>query len=93
MKKSSSPLNAIWLFMIVSATVVAAYNGNMAALTEASFTAAESAVTLAIGLIGAMALWLGIMKVAETAGMMRFSGFHHARFNGNHLLYHGRLFW
>jgi spore maturation protein SpmA len=72
MKKSSSPLNAIWLFMIVSATVVAAYNGNMAALTEASFTAAESAVTLAIGLIGAMALWLGIMKVAETAGMMRF---------------------
>ncbi|MCG6137890.1 MAG: spore maturation protein [Nostoc sp. LLA-1] len=72
MKKTSSPLNAIWLFLIVSATVVAAYNGNMAALTEASFTAAESAVTLAIGLIGAMALWLGIMKVAETAGMMRF---------------------
>lgn len=72
MKKSSSPLNAIWLFLIVSATVVAAYNGNMGALTEASFTAAESAVTLAIGLIGAMALWLGIMKVAEAAGMMRF---------------------
>ncbi|MBE9201154.1 MULTISPECIES: nucleoside recognition domain-containing protein [unclassified Nodularia (in: cyanobacteria)] len=72
MKKSSSPLNPIWLFLIVSATVVAAYNGNMAALTEASFTAAESAVTLAIGLIGAMALWLGIMKVAEAAGMMRF---------------------
>jgi spore maturation protein SpmA len=72
MKKSSSPLNAIWLFLIVSATVVAAYNGNMGALTEASFKAAESAVTLAIGLIGAMALWLGIMKVAESAGMMRF---------------------
>lgn len=71
MKKSSSPLNAIWLFLIVSATVVAAYKGKMAALTEASFTAAESAVTLAIGLIGAMALWLGIMKVAETAGMMK----------------------
>ncbi|QOV23416.1 nucleoside recognition domain-containing protein [Anabaenopsis elenkinii] len=70
--QKSSPLNVIWLFLIVSATVVAAYNGKMAALTEASFTAAESAVTLAIGLIGAMALWLGIMKVAETAGMMRF---------------------
>ncbi|MFB2738248.1 nucleoside recognition domain-containing protein [Umezakia ovalisporum] len=72
MKKSSSPLNGIWLFLIVSATVVAAYNGKMSTLTEASFKAAESAVTLAIGLIGAMALWLGIMKVAETAGMMRF---------------------
>ncbi|MDH6088223.1 nucleoside recognition domain-containing protein [Umezakia ovalisporum] len=72
MKKSSSPLNGIWLFLIVSATVVAAHNGKMSTLTEASFKAAESAVTLAIGLIGAMALWLGIMKVAETAGMMRF---------------------
>ncbi|MDH6058440.1 nucleoside recognition domain-containing protein [Umezakia ovalisporum] len=72
MKKSSSPLNGIWLFLIVSATVVAAYNGKMSTLTEASFKAADSAVTLAIGLIGAMALWLGIMKVAETAGMMRF---------------------
>jgi spore maturation protein SpmA len=71
MKKASSPLNGIWLFMIVSATVVAAYNGRMQALTEASFQAAEDAVTLAIGLIGAMALWLGIMKVVETAGMMR----------------------
>lgn len=70
--QKSSPLNVIWLFLIVSATVVAAYKGKMAALTEASFTAAESAVTLAIGLIGAMALWLGIMKVAESAGMMRF---------------------
>jgi spore maturation protein SpmA len=72
MKKSSSPLNAIWLFMIVFATVIAAYNGKMGDLTEASFKSAESAVTLAIGLIGAMALWLGIMKVVETAGMMRF---------------------
>ncbi|MDH6086233.1 nucleoside recognition domain-containing protein [Umezakia ovalisporum] len=72
MKKSSSPLNGIWLFLIVSATVVAAHNGKMSTLTEASFKAADSAVTLAIGLIGAMALWLGIMKVAETAGMMRF---------------------
>lgn len=71
MKKQSSPLNAIWLFMIVSATVVAAYNGRMGALTTASFEAAENAVTLAIGLIGAMALWLGIMKVVESAGLMR----------------------
>ncbi|HYW19047.1 MAG TPA: hypothetical protein VE956_06955 [Nodularia sp. (in: cyanobacteria)] len=64
MKKSLSPLNTIWLFLIVFATVVAAYNGNMGALTKASFTADESAVTLAIGLIGAMAL------CADAAGML-----------------------
>ena len=71
MKKNVSPINAIWLFLIVSATVVAAYNGKMATLTEKSLESAESAVELAIGLVGGMALWLGILKVVEAAGLMR----------------------
>ncbi|MEM9136533.1 MAG: nucleoside recognition domain-containing protein, partial [Cyanobacteria bacterium P01_F01_bin.42] len=71
MKKNVSPLNAIWLFLIVSATVVASYNGKMADLTNASLDSAESAVELAIGLVGGMALWLGILKVVEAAGLMR----------------------
>ncbi len=66
-----APLNAIWLLLIVTATITAAYTGNIAALTTASFDAAKSAVNLAIGLIGAMALWLGIMRVVEEAGIMR----------------------
>ncbi len=70
-KKKASAINIVWLVLIVSATVVAAYTGKMEAVTKASFEAAKSAVTLAIGLIGAMALWLGIMKVLEVAGMMR----------------------
>lgn len=32
--------------------------------------AAETAVTIALGLIGVMALWLGIMKIAEAAGLI-----------------------
>lgn len=39
-------------------------------LTSAAIDAASTAVKLAIGLIGVMALWLGIMKVAEEAGMI-----------------------
>lgn len=70
MKKASSPLNVIWLFMIVFATIIAAYTGQMAAVTEATFESAKTAVELAIGLVGAMALWLGILKVIETAGLM-----------------------
>lgn len=70
MKKSSSPLNVIWLFMIVFATVIASYTGKMSDLTAATFKSAESAVELAIGLIGGMALWLGILKVVEEAGLM-----------------------
>jgi spore maturation protein SpmA len=31
---------------------------------------AETAVTIALGLIGVMALWLGIMKIAEAAGLI-----------------------
>jgi spore maturation protein SpmA len=43
----------------------------MDAVGKASFDSAKRAVELAISLIGAMALWLGIMKVAESAGLMR----------------------
>ncbi len=68
--QTSSPLNSIWLFMILFATIVAAYNGNMEAVTETIFNSAEDAIDLAIGLIGALALWLGIMKVVEVAGLM-----------------------
>jgi spore maturation protein SpmA len=70
-KSVASPLNGIWLFLIVFATLVAAYNGTMAELTAATFEAAENAVSLAIGLIGALALWLGLIKVVEVAGLMQ----------------------
>ncbi|MGD1937486.1 MAG: nucleoside recognition domain-containing protein [Cyanophyceae cyanobacterium] len=55
---------------MTAALVVAAYSGNMKTITEASFDSARSAVELAIGLIGTMALWLGLLRVAEAAGMM-----------------------
>ena len=70
-KSVASPLNGIWLFLIVFATVVAAFNGTMADLTAAVFESAESAVNLAIGLIGALALWLGVIRVVEVAGLMQ----------------------
>lgn len=42
----------------------------MRAITQAAFDMAEFAVTLAIGLIGIMALWLGLMKIAEESGLI-----------------------
>lgn len=42
----------------------------MQALTTAIIDGARSAVELAIGLIGVMALFLGVMKVAEAAGLL-----------------------
>lgn len=43
----------------------------MKAITQAAFDIAGVAVTLALGLIGIMALWLGVMKVAEEAGLLK----------------------
>jgi spore maturation protein SpmA len=69
--KKPAAINAIWLYLIVVSIVAAAYTGTMEAVGKASFEGAKSAVTLALGLIGAMAFWLGVMKVAEAAGLMR----------------------
>lgn len=66
-----APLNIIWLLLILVATVVASHTGKMDEITKASFDSAKAAVSLAIQLIGAMALWLGIMRVVEEAGLMR----------------------
>ena len=42
----------------------------MAAITQAAFDFAETAVSLAIGLIGVLALWMGLLRIAETSGML-----------------------
>ncbi len=39
-------------------------------VTSAAIEAANTSVKIAIGLIGVMALWLGVMRVAEKAGMI-----------------------
>jgi spore maturation protein A len=42
------------------------------AVTASSFDMSKTAVTIAIEYIGLMALWLGIMKIAEEAGIVSF---------------------
>jgi spore maturation protein A len=65
-------LNYIWAFLILVGVLFAAVNGKMAESTEAVIDAAKGAVELAIGLIGIMAFWLGLMRLAEKAGLVRF---------------------
>ncbi|WP_245529887.1 nucleoside recognition domain-containing protein [Anaeromyxobacter dehalogenans] len=64
-------MGAIWTVLLGASLVVAAVNGRMGALTAAALDSAAKAVTLSLGLAGAMALWLGLMKVAEEAGLVR----------------------
>ncbi|MBN2010146.1 nucleoside recognition protein [candidate division KSB1 bacterium] len=64
-------LNYIWLGMMAIAVVVGAINGKLPEVTKAAFDYAKTSVDIALGLIGIMALWLGIMKIADEAGLVR----------------------
>jgi spore maturation protein A len=64
-------LNVIWLILLVSGVAAAAYNGNIALVTQAALEASQNAVQVCFNLIGVMALWLGIMRIAEKAGLVQ----------------------
>ena len=63
-------MNYIWLFFIISSVIVGLYNGKMAEVSSAVLEASSSAVTLSLGLIGIMSFWLGLMYIAQKAGLL-----------------------
>ena len=73
-------MNGIFFFIVLIAFVVAAFHQvtwsgaadttPMQALGTAMIDAAGSSVTLALGLVGVMTLFLGLMKVAEAGGLL-----------------------
>jgi spore maturation protein A len=63
-------LNYIWLGMIILAVVLGGINGKIENVTKSAIDSAGGSVTIAIGLVGVMALWLGIVKIAEDSGLM-----------------------
>jgi spore maturation protein A len=67
-------LNYIWFGLMAVAFVVAAINGTAEAVTRGAVEAAATAVQIAIGLVGIMTLWLGMMRVAEAAGLISLVG-------------------
>ena len=65
-------LNWIWLAMLVLAVLVGGLTGRLPELTKGAFETAEQAVMrIALPLVGIMAIWLGIMRLAERAGLVR----------------------
>lgn len=66
-----SPINVVFVVFVMGAILFAGVSGRMQDAADASIAAAKGAVTLAIGLIGIMSLWLGFVRILEAGGMMR----------------------
>jgi spore maturation protein SpmA len=70
-------MNIIFLTMVMIAFIVAAIKeifyspGTMSALSTQTLASANQSVQLALGLVGAMALFLGLMNVAEKGGLLK----------------------
>ncbi|HOV78629.1 MAG TPA: nucleoside recognition domain-containing protein [Bacillota bacterium] len=64
-------VNYVWLFMIVFGIIVAGAKGDIEVVTRAALDGADSAVKISISLIAIITFWLGIMKLAEKAGLVR----------------------
>ncbi len=69
-------MNRLFPFLILTAFATAAWReltsapGTMAAMGKAATDGAAQAVTLAIGLVGVMSLFLGLMRIAEAGGLL-----------------------
>lgn len=64
-------LQFLWAFMILAGIVYAAFTGNLSAVTDAALDSAQEAVALCITMAGVLALWVGLMRIAENAGIMK----------------------
>ena len=65
-------LNLIWLGLLLTGVFVAGITGQLSAINQGVLNAAKSAVMdVALPLSGAMTLWLGMMRLAEKAGLVR----------------------
>ncbi|MBU8638900.1 nucleoside recognition domain-containing protein [Bacillus pumilus] len=65
-------VNLIWVSLTVIGLVYAMFNGTMEEVNEAVFKGSKEAVTISIGLISVLVFWLGLMKIAEEAGLLKF---------------------
>lgn len=64
-------INTIWFLMIFVGIIYGAFTGNLAEINNIIIKEAGEGVTFAIGLIGIMSFWIGIMNIAEKSGLIK----------------------
>ena len=65
-------MNYIFYFLIVASIIIGATNGKLHDVVNSIMDGAELSVKIAFSLIGIMAFWLGMMRIAEKSGIIKF---------------------
>lgn len=63
-------MNYIWGFMLILSISFALINGKASDFTDSLMNSSTEAVEFIITLVGIMAVWSGIMKIAEESGLI-----------------------
>ena len=64
-------LNYIWLALVLLAVAIVGWNDRLQDVSEGALDGAKTAVTIALALIGIMALWLGVKSWSDRTGHSR----------------------
>src|SRR5690625_3266989 len=65
-------VHLIWAGLACIGIIYALFNGTISDVNEAIFVSASDAVQLVIGLTSILVFWLGLMKIAEKANILKF---------------------
>ena len=63
-------LNGIWGFFVIGGILTGAFLGRMDIVTQAVIGGGKSAMELAFTMAGVVAVWSGVLKIAEKGGMI-----------------------
>ncbi|MYL48414.1 spore maturation protein [Halobacillus litoralis] len=63
-------VNLIWAFLAITGIIYAAFNGTMEDVNKAIFSTLDEAIMITLSLAGVLIFWLGLMKIAEEAGLL-----------------------
>lgn len=64
-------VNKIWGFFIISGILYSLFTGNIESINEEILESANTSFELIIKIFSVLALWLGIMKIAEISGLLK----------------------
>lgn len=63
-------MNYIFGLFIIIGIIYSFFNGNIIAINECLLTSGESAISMIMKMVPLLCLWMGVMKIASTSGLL-----------------------